>query len=71
MQHLLPAERLQRIENFRVNRGFAKMVGPIAQSVLNMRGYMIADAHGKIGNLLVGERNLVRGYLTDVLAKRT
>ena len=69
MEQMLIAERLQEFEGFCVHIGVVEMVCPVTQRVLNMGGEVSADSRGKIGNVAVGERNLIDRNLTHILAK--
>ena len=59
MRQVLVADSVEQVDGLCLHLGVAKMVGPVTQSVLNMGGEVIADAHSKIRNVSVGERNLV------------
>ena len=70
MEQVFIAERLQKLEAFRIDLGAMEMVGPVAHGVLNVRREVDADPRDKIGNVFVGERNLSERDLAHILVKR-
>ena len=59
MRQVLVTDSLEHVEGPCVHLGVVKMVTPVTQSVPNMGREVIADAHSKIGNVPVKERNLI------------